>query len=233
MRWLALLPALLLVCGTALAQGTSTPPSSFGGTSVPGASLPGTGLPGTSLPGAALPGQGASGTGVPGMGVPDFGLPGLGTGGDAGAGGSGAPPSIAPGGIVPRTGIYTGTNPLPLPGTTPPQAIAPGGIVPKSGIYVGTGPAPLPGSSAPFTCPTFHGARLLVSSHIYDGPPLNGTLMPDRNGIWHLPPHDWPGHAYYLSCDYGYDRPPLGIRLPQHVRSCKRPTGDPTQVTCR
>ncbi len=228
MRRLASLPGMLLVAGTALAlvtgaalaQGTTTPPSSFPGTSLPGTGLPGTGLPGT----------GASGTGVPGTGVPDLGLQGSGNGTGAGAA---TAPSTAPGGIVPKTGIYTGTSPLPLPGTTTTPSIAPGGIVPNTGIYTGTGPLPMPGGGMVYTCPTVHGGRLLVGSHIYDGPPLDGTLMPNRNGKWHLPPHDWPGHAYYLSCEYGYDRPPLGIRLPQHVGACRRPTGDTTQVTCR
>jgi hypothetical protein len=56
--------------------------------------------------------------------------------------------------------------------------------------------------------------------------------VPSREGAWKLTPHSWPGDAYYLSCEYGEDRPPLGIRLPQRVRECRRPKDDMTQVSC-
>jgi hypothetical protein len=153
---------------------------------------------------ALAQGTGLPGTSLPGMGVPGAGIPGLGTG--------------------------DSTNPSnrseQAPGTSTNNA-------PSSRLYTGTGLPPLPGSRMAITCPTVHGGRLLVSSDVYNGSPIRGTLMPQHGGKWSLPPHDWPGDAYFISCEYGYDRPPLGIRLPQHVRACERPKDDPMQVSCR
>jgi hypothetical protein len=165
----------------------------------------GTGLPGTGLPGTGLPG-----TGLPGTGLPGTSLPGMG----------------GPGAAIPGLGTDEGTSP------SAPNPNASGDLTPSSKIYTGTGLPPLPGSRQPITCPTVHGGRLIASSDVYDGSPMRGTLMPQRNGKWNLPPHDWPGNAYFISCEYGYDRPPLGIRLPQRISACERPKGDPTQVAC-
>ncbi len=171
-----------------------------------GTNPPTSAIPGALLPGAAAPAPGLPGTGLPDTGLPGTGLPGLGT-----------PAAGLP-------GLGSGSDVAPA---------APAPANPGARIYTGTGLPPLPGSIQPFTCPTVHGGRLLVASDVYDGSPLRGSLMPSRNGKWSLPPHNWPGNAYFISCEYGYDRPPLGIRLPQRVRVCKRPTDDPTQVACR
>ncbi|MDE2332958.1 MAG: hypothetical protein KGK10_00295 [Rhodospirillales bacterium] len=152
-------------------------------------------------------------------GVPGVGLPGLGVPGASALGGGGLGTGALGGGLP---GLESGSA------ITSPPSVNPG-----ARIYTGTGLPPLPGSIAPLTCPTVHGGRLLVRSDVYNGPPMRGSVMPLRNGKWSLPPHNWPGDAYFISCEYGYDRPPLGIRLPQRVRVCKRPADDPTQVACR
>ena len=144
--------------------------------------------------------------------------------------GAGLPGMTLPGSIAP-------SMPAPLPDDENPSASAPQAspdvTAPGSQVYTGTGLPPVPGSTPPITCPIVHGGRLLASSDVYDGPPLRGNLVPQRNRKWHLKPHDWPGNAYYLSCEYGYDRPPLGIRLPARVKTCIRPNGDPVQVACK
>jgi hypothetical protein len=152
--------------------------------------------------------------------------------------------ALAPGvraqgtGLPPPSVPDTGTA---LPGlgdpSVPAKPSSPGGMpdatAPRGGIYSGTDLPPVPGSRQPILCPIVHAGRLLASSDVYDGTPLRGTLMRAHDKIWTLPPHEWPGDAYYISCEYGYDRPPLGIRLPQYVRSCRRPNDDPVQVACR
>lgn len=168
---------------------------------------------GTGVPGTGIPGTGTQAPGIPGGSQSNMGLP------DAGAPGAGMP---AP--AVPDLGDDSTASPPPNPGSP--------GTSPGSHIYTGTDLPPVPGSAMPFTCPTVHGGRLLASSDIYDGTPLRGTLMPPRNDKWTLPPHEWPGNFYYISCEYGYDRPPLGIRLPPRVKTCARPAEDPTQVAC-
>ena len=157
------------------------------------------------------PGFAAPGVAVPGVAAPPMAMP---------------DPLVFPDMSAPDTG---------MPDASAPDASTPeaGGVpAPGNAIYSGTGLPPLPGSAPAFTCPTMHGGRLLASSDVYDGTPLRGMPVPSREGEWKLAPHSWPGDAYYLSCEYGVDRPPLGIRLPQRVRACRRSKDDPTQVSC-
>ena len=139
------------------------------------------------------------------------------------------PSTPAPGGIVGPTpgitGMGSGENGMPA---------ARGGIVgPTTGVYTGTNLAPMPGAALPFTCPKEHGGRRLASSDVYDGPPMTGNLVIQTGGAWHLKPQEWPGNAYYISCEYGVDRPPLGVRLPARIHECKRPLGSTTEVVCK
>lgn len=135
-------------------------------------------------------------------------------------------PQAPVGGIVGYGGTGSGAG----PGTTPD---ATGGIVPPTGIYTGTSLAPGPGAVVPYTCPAEHGGRTIASSDVYDGPPMTGRLVAQSGGAWRLKPHAWPGDSYYLSCEYGLDRPPLGVRLPARIRECKRPVGSIKQVVCK
>jgi hypothetical protein len=137
------------------------------------------------------------------------------------------PDTGIPGGSLPSLGDDDAT-----PATPPPGGL-PDATTPRGGIYSGTDLPPVPGNRQPIICPIVHAGRLLASSDVYDGPPLRGTLMRVHDQKWTLPPHDWPGDAYYLSCEYGYDRPPFGVRLPAYVRTCSRPNDDPVQVACR
>lgn len=217
MRHAAALLALLLLAGPALAQGTGNSLTNVPGTNVPGTSAPGTTAPGMGMPGAGASGNfgsGSSGSNTSGGSASGGGIPGL------------AIPGLAiPGPNIPGS-IFSGTG---MPNTFSPGTSAPGGV---GQLYGGTGLPPLPGTALPFTCPTVMGGRLLATSDVYDGPPLRGMPAPGRGGAWTLRRHNWPGNAYYLDCEYGLDRPPLGIRLPSHVRSCKRPRGQPHQIIC-
>ncbi len=177
------------------------------GAASPGSVIPAT--PGARVPGATMPGSAIPVPNIPGLTIPGPNIPG----------------SIFTGGGMPGDSATGAASPG---GSSSPDA-PPGGI---GQLYGGTGLPPVPGTALPFTCPTKYGGRRLETSDIYDGSPMRGMPLPSVRGTWTLRPHDWPGNAYYIDCEYGLDRPPLGIRLPANIRSCKRPRGKPHQVVC-
>ncbi len=183
--------AAMFCAGPAFAQGAANPGSVIPAT--PPAVTPGARVPGATMPAPSMPVPNIPGLSIPGPNIPGS----IFTGG-------GMPGS-------PSTGAAS-------PGLSSSPDAPPGGI---GQLYGGTGLPPVPGTALPFTCPAKDGGRALATSHVYDGSPLRGMPLPGVRGTWTLRPHNWPGNAYYIDCEYGLDRPPLGIRLPSHVRSCR------------